>query len=115
VPLTAAATDGAGEQSGLAAGLFNTAQQVGNAVALAVLATVAAARTGGLAAGGSATVADLVAGFHAGFLAAATLCLLGLLAALRLPRRALTAQTVGGGRPGPARRRTRSPRDRAAR
>jgi MFS family permease len=86
VPLTAAATDGAGDHSGLASGLFNTAQQVGNAVALALLATVAAARTSALAGDGRPGPAELVAGYHAGFLTAATLCLLGLLAALRLPR-----------------------------
>jgi Major Facilitator Superfamily len=37
VPLTAAAVDGVGDRSGLAAGIFNTAQQVGNALALAAL------------------------------------------------------------------------------
>ncbi|HEV2892273.1 MAG TPA: MFS transporter, partial [Actinomycetota bacterium] len=119
VPLTTAAVDGAGDHSGLASGLFNTAQQVGNAIALAVLATVAAARTNGLAGDGSPTPAELVAGYHAGFLAAATLCLLGLLAALRLPRPALAAPVSvprpGGGRPVPARRRARSLRGRAAR
>jgi hypothetical protein len=47
---------------------------------------VAAARTNGLAADGPPTPADLATGYHAGYLAAATLCLLGLLAALRLPR-----------------------------
>jgi MFS family permease len=119
VPLTAAAVDGAGDQSGLASGLFNTAQQVGNAVALAVLATVAAARTNGLAGDGPPTPVELVAGYHAGFLAAATLCLLGLLAALRLPRPAqavpVSVPRPGEGRLGPARRRARSPRGRAAR
>jgi MFS family permease len=86
VPLTAAATDGAGDHAGLASGLFNTAQQVGNAVALALLATVAAARTSTLAGAGPPGPAELVAGYRAGFLTAATLCLLGLLAALQLPR-----------------------------
>jgi predicted MFS family arabinose efflux permease len=86
VPLTAAAVEGAGDRSGLASGVFNTAQQVGNAIALALLATVAAARTAALTADGAAPApAALVAGFHAGYLAAATLCLLGLLASLRLP------------------------------
>ena len=82
-------------------------------------APVAAARTNGLATAGPPTPAELVAGYHAGFLAAATLCLLGLLAALRLPRPAQAAPVSvprpGGGRRGPARRRTRSPRGRAAR
>jgi MFS family permease len=86
VPLTAAATDGAAEHSGLASGLFTTAQQVGNAVALALLATVAAARSGGLAGGRPPGPAELVTGYHAGFLTAAALCLLGLLALRWLPR-----------------------------
>jgi hypothetical protein len=87
--------DGVGDQSGLASGIFNTAQQVGNALALAVLATVAAARTSSLAShGGDApNPTALVAGFEAGFLVAAALCLLGVLAALRL-------RTPGHGAPG---------------
>jgi hypothetical protein len=107
--------EGAGDQSGLASGLFNTAQQVGNAVALALLATVAAARTGALA-GGPPGPEALAAGFRAGFLAAAALCLLGLAAVLRLPadrgRRAQhprPGQVLGGrrmphrvGPPGPS-------------
>ncbi|MDF2740934.1 MAG: drug resistance transporter, EmrB/QacA subfamily, partial [Actinomycetia bacterium] len=116
VPLTAAAVEGAGDQSGLASGLFNTAQQVGNAVALALLATVAAARSGSLAGGAPPTPAELAAGYQAGFLAAAILCLLGLVAALHLPRPApVSVPRPGGGRPGPARRRTRCPRGRAGR
>jgi MFS family permease len=86
VPLTAAAVDGVGDRSGLASGIFTTAQQVGNALALALLATVAAARTDALAGpGGDAPSSSaLVAGFRAGFLLAAALCLLGAVAALRL-------------------------------
>jgi hypothetical protein len=86
VPLTAAAVDGVGDRSGLASGIFYTAQQVGNALALALLATVAAARTGTLTGHGADGVGTsaLVAGFKAGFLTAAALCLVGALAALRL-------------------------------
>ena len=99
VPLTAAAVHGVGDQSGLASGIFNTAQQVGNALALAVLATVAAARTSGLTGHGvdAATPSALVAGFRAGFLVAAALCLAGVLAAgaggCRRPRLPVPAAT----------------------
>ena len=90
--------------------------EVGNAVALALLATAAAARSASLAGGAPPTPAELAAGYQAGFLAAATLCLLGLVAALHLPRPApVSVPTPGGGRPGPARRRTRCPRGRAGR
>ena len=47
---------------------------------------MAAARTSTLAGAGPPGPAELVAGYRAGFLTAATLCLLGLLAALQLPR-----------------------------
>jgi MFS family permease len=80
-----------GEDSGLASGLFNTAQQVGGALGLAVLATLAASHTGSIVAGlgphpgtqalASATVsgyrvAFLVAG---GFMVAAIAVLLAFL------------------------------------
>jgi MFS family permease len=50
--------------SGLASGLLNTTVQVGGAVGLAVLVTVAASRTGGLLASGQSTAAALSGGYH---------------------------------------------------
>jgi len=65
MPVVAAATSGVPpEESGLASGLVSTSQQLGGALGLAILLSVAAAVTAGLAQGPMATVS----GFHAAFL-----------------------------------------------
>ena len=73
VPITLLATSGVGEEdSGLASGLFNTAQQVGGSLGLAILSTLAASQTASLLSSHSATfVAARVSGYHVAFLAAA--------------------------------------------
>ncbi|KAB1930733.1 MFS transporter [Micromonospora sp. ALFpr18c] len=74
--------------AGLASGLANTTQQVGGAVGLAALATLAAARADVLRAGGSAQSEALAAGYRVAFAVAAVLVLAALLTALTtLPRR----------------------------
>ncbi|MEV4821088.1 MFS transporter [Micromonospora sp. NPDC049274] len=73
--------------AGLASGLANTTQQVGGAVGLAALATLAAARSDGLRAAGRAEVVALAGGYRVAYAVAAALVLAGLLVALgTLPR-----------------------------
>jgi EmrB/QacA subfamily drug resistance transporter len=68
MPLTLVATTGLdNEDQGLASGLFNTSQQVGGALGLAVLSTIAVSHTNG------SSAAAQVHGFHYAFLGAAVL------------------------------------------
>jgi EmrB/QacA subfamily drug resistance transporter len=68
VPLTLVATTNiADEDAGLASGLFNTSQQVGGALGLAILSSLAASRTAHLAAGNTQHAQALVSGFHVAF------------------------------------------------
>ena len=85
---------------GLAGGLLNTFNQVGGAVGLAILATVAAAASDPAAGSADAT---LVAGLRAAFLAAAGFATLGVLVAATLIRtRDCEAEVSRRRRPGEA-------------
>ncbi|GAB2976601.1 MFS transporter [Saccharothrix stipae] len=66
-------SDAKPDDAGLVSGLFNTTQQVGMAVGVAVLSTLAAARTEGELASGVAEPAALTAGYHVAFTVAASL------------------------------------------
>jgi predicted MFS family arabinose efflux permease len=80
VPITLLGTGGVDhDDAGLASGLFNTAQQVGGSLGLAILATLAASQTSSLVHGSATTAspADLVSGYHVAFLAAAIMLAAG--------------------------------------
>src|SRR5207249_3657226 len=68
--LLAAMNDVAQDESGLASGVVNTAFMMGGALGLAVLASLADARSSSLAASGVDAPAALTAGYHAAFIAA---------------------------------------------
>jgi EmrB/QacA subfamily drug resistance transporter len=65
--LLAAMSDVKPEESGLASGVVNTSFMMGGALGLAVLASVAAARTNTLKADGSSQLEALTGGYHAAF------------------------------------------------
>ena len=82
MPLTLVATTGLhDEDQGLASGLFNTSQQIGGALGLAILSTIAAGRTHGT---GSAA---LVHGFHYAFAGAGCFVAGGLVVMLAMLRK----------------------------
>jgi MFS family permease len=85
MPLTLIATTGlADADQGLASGLFNTSQQIGGALGLAVLSTLATSRTA--AAGGTPSHA-LVVGFHWAFAVGALVILAALAVMVALLRK----------------------------
>jgi EmrB/QacA subfamily drug resistance transporter len=101
VPLTLVATTGlVDEDQGLASGLFNTSQQVGGALGLAILSTFAASKTS--SEHGVSKAAGLVDGFHVAFAGAAIFVVLGLVALLALLRRRDVARIEAEVAPAPA-------------
>ena len=94
VPLTLIATTGLeNEDQGLASGLFNTSQQIGGALGLAILASLAASKTAN--ATGVSQQAALVEGFHVAFAGGAAFVVLASAGSSRCS----AAATSSGSRP----------------
>jgi EmrB/QacA subfamily drug resistance transporter len=88
VPITIAALAGTKpEEAGLASGLINTAQQIGGAVGIAVLSTIAVSTTDGAVADGTAVPVALTDGFVNAFWAGAGIAFAGLLVSVFMVRR----------------------------
>ncbi|HEX3434007.1 MAG TPA: MFS transporter [Solirubrobacteraceae bacterium] len=107
VPVTIAAVTGTRPQeAGLASGLVNTAQQIGGALGLAILATIANSRTNEVIHGGQHHIAiALTKGFERAFLVGSGFALFGaLLTAVLISSRdsrehSLAARAEGGESP----------------
>jgi EmrB/QacA subfamily drug resistance transporter len=85
------------DESGLASGVMNTAFMMGGALGLAVLASLADARSDGLVAAGAALNAALTAGYKLAFVAGAAFTAVGALLSatlLRAGRQAAGAQAA---------------------
>jgi EmrB/QacA subfamily drug resistance transporter len=88
VPISIAALAGVqASEAGLASGLINTSQQIGGALGIAALSTIATSQTSDAVAAGTALPTALVDGFTAAFLAGVIIAAIGIVAALTLIRR----------------------------
>jgi EmrB/QacA subfamily drug resistance transporter len=90
------AMSGATERdAGLASGFVNTTVQVGGAVGLAVLATVATERTDSLLAEGASNAAALNSGYHLAYLIGAVLIGIAIVVAFTVLRREEAGERAG--------------------
>ena len=87
VPITIAALAGTSrDEAGLASGLINTSQQIGGAVGIAVLSTIAVSTTNHAVADGHAAPVALTDGFVNAFWAGAAIAFAGVLVSVFLVR-----------------------------
>jgi sugar phosphate permease len=88
IPISIAALAGVEErEAGLASGLINTSQQVGGAIGVAVVSTVAISHAESLLAAGDRPAVAFTDGFQRGFWVIAAISLAALVASLVLLRR----------------------------
>jgi EmrB/QacA subfamily drug resistance transporter len=88
VSVSIAAVAGVSEQqAGLASGLFNTTQQIGGALGIAILSAVATSVTSGALSDGTAQPAALVDGFRAAFWVGVGVSVVGVIASAVFVRR----------------------------
>jgi hypothetical protein len=87
VPISIAALAGVrNEEQGLASGLINTSQQIGGALGIAVLSTLATTQANDAIAGGTPAPEAFVDGFRVAFIAAAAIAAVGIAATIALVR-----------------------------
>jgi EmrB/QacA subfamily drug resistance transporter len=87
VPITIAALAGTRpDEAGLASGLINTSQQIGGAVGIALLSTIAVTTTEDALAGGTAQPVALTDGFVNAFWAGAAIAFVGVLVSIFMVR-----------------------------
>jgi EmrB/QacA subfamily drug resistance transporter len=101
--MTLAMSGATQDDSGLASGLVNTTLQVGGAVGLAVLATLATTRTGNLLASGESSASALTSGYHLAFLIGAGLVIAAIAVAVTVLQSETEAVEQPEQRPEPAR------------
>jgi EmrB/QacA subfamily drug resistance transporter len=88
VPITIAAMAGTtADDAGLGSGLINTAQQIGGALGIAILSTVAVSRTDDALAAGGTQASALVDGFVDAFWVGGAIAFVGVLVSVFLVRR----------------------------
>ncbi|MCD0484318.1 MFS transporter [Streptacidiphilus sp. ASG 303] len=108
--LTALGMSGADAgEAGLVSGLFNTTQQIGSALGVALLSALAATRTDALVRQGGSRPGALTGGYHLAFAVGAGLLLLALSAATVLLRRHPAPRPPAAPGPASARRPGRRP------
>ncbi len=91
--MTLAMSGATRSDSGLASGLVNATVQVGGAIGLAVLATLASERTDGLRADGESVANALNSGYHLAYVVGAVLVAAAFVAALTVLRSDSTEET----------------------
>ena len=95
VPISIAALAGVQPaEAGLASGLINTSQQIGGALGIAALSSIATSTTNTKIASGSALPVALTDGFQSAFFGAAGVAILGILVALFVVRRRDLADAI---------------------